>query len=103
MNRTIQASPDDIAAFCKRWRVTELALFGSALRKDFTRRSDVDVLVRFDPEAQTSLSDMARMQEELSRIFGRRADLVKRRAIEQSRNYIRRKAILESAQCVYAA
>ena len=103
MNGTIQAPPDEIAAFCKRWRVTELALFGSALREDFTRKSDVDVLVRFDPEARTSLSDMARMQEELSRIFGRRADLVERRAIEQSRNYIRRKAILESAQCVYAA
>jgi hypothetical protein len=43
------------------------------------------------------------MEEELSQLLGRKADLVSRRAVERSRNYIRRRAILESAQVIYAA
>ena len=38
-----------IAAFCKRWRVAKLALFGFVVRDDFGPDSDVDVLVSFDP------------------------------------------------------
>ena len=47
--------------------------------------------------------DMVRMQDELSRILRRRVDLVERTAVEASRNYIRRDAILRSAETVYAA
>ena len=50
------------SAFCRRWRIAELELFGSVLRDDFSPNSDVDVLVRFDSEARPSLLDMARMQ-----------------------------------------
>ncbi len=103
MNACIDASPDDIAAFCGRWQVAELALFGSVLRDDFGPESDVDVLVRFQPEARRTLLDMTRMEDELSRILGRRADLVEHAAVEASRNYIRRKAILQSAQTIYVA
>jgi len=63
----------------------------------------VDVLVSFQPEARHTLFDMARMQEELERLFGRKVDLVSRRGIETSRNYIRRRAILESAEVVYGS
>ena len=102
MNVHIAIPPEKIAAFCKRWRVAELALFGSVLRDDFGPESDVDVLVRFEPQARHTLLDMARMQAELSRILGREVDLIERTAIEQSRNYIRRAAILRSAETVYA-
>ena len=102
MNAHIAIPPEKIAAFCKRWRVAELALFGSVLRDDFGPESDVDVLVRFEPQARHTLLDMARMQAELSRILGREVDLIERTAIEQSRNYIRRAAILRSAETVYA-
>ena len=96
--------PDDgIVAFCERWWVSELALFGSVMRDDFGPESDVDVLVSFDPGARHTLFDMVRTEDELSRLFGRKVDLVTRAAIESSRNHIRRKAILESAQVVYAA
>ena len=44
---------------------------------------------------------MVRMQKELEQILGRDVDLVERAAIEQSRNYIRRRAILESAEVVH--
>ena len=71
MNAHIDIPRDEIAAFCKRWQVTELALFGSVLRDDFGPDSDVDVLVRFDPEARCTLFDMSRMQDELSLMLGR--------------------------------
>jgi predicted nucleotidyltransferase len=70
-----------------------LALFGSVLRPDFRSDSDVDVLVRFAPDAHIGLFALARMQAELSQIMGRDIDLVEWEAVEQSRNYIRRKEI----------
>jgi hypothetical protein len=103
MKARIDIPNGEVAAFCRRWQIKELAFFGSVLRDDFRPDSDVDVLVRFDPEARHTLFDMVRMQEELKRILGREVDLVERRAIEQSRNYIRRKAILQSVEVIHAA
>ena len=99
----IAVPADRIAAFCERWQVTELSLFGSVLRDDFGPGSDVDVLVAFAEEARHSLFDMVRMENELKEIFGREVDLVSRRGIERSRNHLRRKAILDSAEVVHAA
>ena len=76
-------------------------MFGSAVRDDFGPDSDVDLLVSFAEEARHSLLDMVRMEEELKDIFGREVDLVSRRAIERSRNYLRRKAILDSAETIH--
>jgi predicted nucleotidyltransferase len=92
-----------LTGFCRRWKVTELALFGSILRDDFRPDSDVDVLVSFAPDAHWSLLDLVEMENELRRIFGRDVDLVERRAIEKSENYIRRKSILQNARVIYAA
>lgn len=91
-----------IAAFCKRRRIAELALFGSVTREDFGPESDVDVLVTFHPSARPTLMEVTRIEHELSELFGRRVDLVERRGIERSRNYLRREAILGSARTVYA-
>ena len=103
MNPQVSIRKDRLAAFCKRWRVTELALFGSVLRDDFGSESDVDVLVEFEEEARHTLFDMVRMEEELQEIFGRQVDLLTRSGVENSRNYIRRKAILDSAETIYTA
>ena len=92
-----------IAEFCKRWSVSEFAIFGSALRGDFRSDSDIDILVSFAPQAHVTLFDMARMQDELKAIFGREVDLISKRGVENSRNYLRRKAILESAQVIHVA
>ena len=70
---------------------------------DFGPDSDVDLLVRFHPDAHRTLLDMAQMQEELSLMFGRQADLIEHDAVQSSRNYIRRNAILRTAETVYAA
>lgn len=93
---------EELAAFCKRWQIAELALFGSVLRDDFRPESDIDVLVRFRPIATPTLLDLVRMENELSRLLGRKADLVEYAAVEASRNYIRRKAVLQSAETIYA-
>jgi predicted nucleotidyltransferase len=92
-----------LAAFCRRWKVRELALFGSILRDDFGPDSDVDLLVSFEPSADWSLFDHVKMEQELEALFGREVDLVSRRALERSENWIRRKEILDSAETVYAA
>lgn len=103
MTAQIEIPADRIAAFCERWHVARLALFGSVLRDDFRAGSDVDVLVGFDEAARPTLFDMDRMEEELRDIFGRDVDLVSWRAVERSSNYLRRKAILESAELVYGS
>ena len=97
----IEIPQDEIADFCRRWKITELALFGSVLREDFGPESDIDVLVQFAPDHRWSLFDHVEMQEDLKEIFGRDVDLVNRQAIEQSHNPIRRKEILESAEVVH--
>lgn len=92
-----------VTQFCQRWDITEFALFGSVLRDDFkTDKSDIDVLISFSKNAHWTLFDLVDMEDELQKIFGRKVDLVERRGIEQSRNYLRRKAILESAIVIYA-
>jgi uncharacterized protein len=96
-------SEEELTSFCRRWKVTELSAFGSVLREDFGPESDIDLLVTFAPDAHWTLFDMARMRDELARLFGRKVDLVTRRGVETSRNPIRRQAILSSAEVIYAA
>ena len=103
MSAQIEIPREEVETFCRHWQIVELAFFGSVLRDDFGPDSDVDVLVRFNPETRHTLFDMVTMEEELKRILGRKVDLVSRRGIEMSRNYIRRKAILGSAEVIYAA
>ena len=103
MSLQIEVSREEIIAFCKRWQIAELAFFGSVLRDDFGPDSDIDVMVRFQPEASHSLFSMVSMEEELSGILGRETDLLSRTAVEKSRNYIRRETILKSAEVFYAA
>jgi len=92
-----------LSEFCTRWKVVEFALFGSVLRDDFSPDSDVDVLVTFDNQAKWTLFDLAKMQDDLSELFGRHVDVVTRRGVEHSRNAIRRNAILSTAQVVHAS
>jgi predicted nucleotidyltransferase len=90
-----------LAAFCKRWKVIEFALFGSAVREDFSAQSDIDALVSFAPHSTWSLLDHFQMKQELQEIFGREVDLITRRALEQSRNPLLRSEILNSAKTLY--
>ncbi len=93
----------EIAAFCRRWNISQLALFGSVLRDDFGPDSDIDVLVTFAPGSARTLAAISQMQQEIEALFGRPVDLVDRQSIERSPNYLRRRAILASARTVYSA
>lgn len=96
-------SDRELAAFCQRWRIIELALFGSALRADFRADSDIDLLATFAPEAGWSLIDLIALERELAVLLGREVDVLTRRSVERSDNWIIRRNILESAEMVYAA
>jgi uncharacterized protein len=103
MSVHIPIDHDKITAFCQRWKITEFALFGSVLRDDFRPDSDVDILATFATDADWSLFDHVDMEEELSAMLGRKVDVVSRRAIERSENWIRREAILSTAESIYVA
>ena len=94
----IEIPKERLREFCRKWKVTEFALFGSVTRpEEFRADSDVDVLVRFAPDEHWTLFDMVDMREDLCEIFGRDVDLLTRRSIERSTNPIRRESILSSA------
>ncbi|MBE3069797.1 MAG: nucleotidyltransferase domain-containing protein [Planctomycetes bacterium] len=94
---------DRLAEFCRRWKITEMAVFGSAERGEMGPRSDVDLLVTFAPDAEWSLFDHFHMENELVQVLGREVDLVSREAVQESPNWIRRRHILSSARTIYAA
>lgn len=94
---------EELAAFCQRWHIQELSLFGSALRDDFRPDSDLDFLATFGPDARWTLTDWVSMEDELATLVGRRVDLVSRRAVERSANAARRQAVLASAEPIYVA
>jgi uncharacterized protein len=96
------APSNKIAAFCKRWKVVEFALFGSAVRDDFSQQSDIDVLVTFAPQSEWGLFDHIQMKLELKKLFGREVDLITRRALEQSHNTLLRSEILSTAKVYYS-
>lgn len=91
---------DAIRAFCEKWGVMELALFGSVLRDDFRPDSDAEVLASFKPDSQVSYRHWPDMIAEPETIFGRKVDLVEKQAL---RNPFRRSSILRNHEVVYAA
>ena len=100
MKRTkIDIPRDKIEDFCKQWKIAEFSIFGSALREDFSPKSDVDVLISFEPDIPWSLFDWVDMIEELGGILGREVDLVEKSGL---RNPFRRREILNNRQVVYA-
>ena len=100
MNARIEIPGDEIAEFCQRNHIQCLALFGSVLRDDFTPGSDVDVLVAFEPHARIGFAFVT-IQDELSEILGRRVDMHTFRGVENSRNWLLREEILNSAEAIY--
>lgn len=92
---------ESLGRFCRQHGIARLDLFGSALREDFRVDSDVDLLATLRSDARPTLLDWADMQDKLAELFGRRVELVSRRAIERSRNRYRKHAILSSAVPIY--
>ncbi len=99
LTERLKISDSEIAEFCQRWNITELALFGSVLREDFHPDSDIDILVVYDYSCQLTLSKLLDMEEELEIKFGRAVDLVEKAMIK---NPYRLANILKTYQVIYA-
>ena len=94
----INIPTDDVADFCRRHHILELALFGSVLRDDFRPDSDIDVLVQYDPHHPVGFR-IFEMEQELSRMFGgHKVDIVN----EKYLNRRLRQSILRDTQVLYA-
>ena len=89
-----------IKPLAKKWKIKELAVFGSALRGDFSSGSDVDLLVVFEDDAHFSLFDLVDLKAELEQLLGRPVDLVEKAGLT---NPYRRAEILQTAKTIYAA
>ena len=101
----IELDSQPIRDFCKKWKITELSVFGSVLRDDFRPDSDIDFLAEFEDCPQVheyDLFDEMHMREELSSIIGRDVDLVDKSAIQSSSNRFIRTELLSTAEPVYA-
>ncbi|MBN1795565.1 MAG: nucleotidyltransferase family protein [Sedimentisphaerales bacterium] len=94
---------EQITSFCQRWKVKELAIFGSAAEGKMRPESDIDLLVTFSPDSEWSMFDHYKMEEELTYLFGREIDLVNIKAAEENANPVCCREILESARQIYAA
>lgn len=91
-----------LAAFCRRWSIARLEVFGSILREDFQADSDVDLIATYARGAHWSLLDRVRMKFELESLLGCKVDLLNRRALEKSAHRQRAAEILAGAQPLYA-
>ena len=99
MTVKVDADRGRIAQFCREHHIRRLALFGSVLRDDFSPESDIDVLVDFEKGHVPGLFGLARLERELSVVFGgRKVDL---RTPEDISRYFRENVLAE-AEVQYA-
>jgi len=103
IQQRLGTSPAELETLCKKWHLTELALFGSILRDDFRPDSDIDLLASFSPSFHRGLTETLQIRDDFTALFSRKIDLVIKDAIERSPNWIRRQEILETAQVIYVA
>jgi hypothetical protein len=105
MHAEILRHRDTLAALCRQHGVARLEVFGSAARgEDFDpARSDIDLLIEFAPDTQRSFARLLAFEEDAARALARPVEVVERRAIEGSTNYIRRRRILAEAQALFSA
>jgi predicted nucleotidyltransferase len=95
----VEVDEAKLVDLCQRYQVRELSLFGSAARGEMRPESDIDLLVEFLPTAQIDLVDYAGLMLDLSRLLGRKVDLVSKNGLKP----LIRDTVLEEARLVYAA
>ena len=90
---------EDIVHLCQKYHLSELSVFGSAIRDDFKDESDVDVLISFDENSLSTIWDILHIKDELEAMLNRAVDVIEKEAL---RNPIRKRNILTSYEVVYA-
>ena len=101
MKNTLLLPEEKIRDFCRKWRIKELAVFGSILRDDFRPDSDIDFLVSFHEGCKPPWPQVLDLEDELVAMVKHPVDVIERRNVETSENYIKRKHILGSAETIY--
>jgi predicted nucleotidyltransferase len=95
----VQVDQANLAELCRQYHVRELSVFGSAARGEMRSDSDIDLLVEFFPEAKIDLLDHAGLMLDLSKLLGRRVDLVSKKGLKP----LIRDSVLQDARLIYAA
>ncbi|HMQ16623.1 MAG TPA: nucleotidyltransferase domain-containing protein [Phycisphaerae bacterium] len=90
---------EQLAALCRRHRVSELAVFGSVARGDARLDSDLDLLIDFEPGARIGFIALAQLTRELQDLFERPVDVVTKRGLHPRI----RAAVLAEAEVLFAA
>ena len=95
----VQVEEPKLVELCQRYRVRELSLFGSAVRGEMRAESDIDLLVELLPNAKVDLVEYAGLMLDLSKLLGRKVDLVSKRGLKP----LIRASVLGEARLLYAA
>ena len=100
MDANVSSLPiEEMRALCRRYRVRELSVFGSAVRGSAGPNSDVDLLVEFAPDANVGFLTLSRMERELAALLGRPVDLVPKNGLRPTIA----ESVLAEAEVVYAS
>ena len=91
---------NDVIAICKKYHIMELSIFGSSLRDDFNKNSDIDFLVSFEGNSNITLFDIMELENEFSKLLNKEVDIVEK---ESLKNPIRKNRILSTREIIYAA
>jgi predicted nucleotidyltransferase len=91
---------DNIVLICKKYYINELSIFGSSLRDDFSKNSDIDILISFNKDSNITLFDIIELEKEFSELLNREVDIVEKEALK---NPIRKNKILSTREIIYAA
>lgn len=101
LQKRLGISLEEIAEFCQRWNIIELALFGSILGDRFHADSDIDILISFNSNARQGLLTLAKIKHELEARIGREVDIALKESLENSENWIRCHEILKNVRVIY--
>jgi len=66
---------EKLAEICQKNDIVFMAIFGSFVRGEQKRRSDIDIAIEFERGSEKSLLDLVRIENELRKIFKRKVDL----------------------------
>ena len=89
LDKKIQDIQKKTAPIFEKYQIKKAGLFGSVVRNEDKKDSDVDILVEFMPNTKISLFDFVGIQQELEDCLGREVDLVQYKTIKPAlREYI---------------
>jgi predicted nucleotidyltransferase len=97
----LKIKPQELIKFCQENYICELSVFGSILTNKFNPESDIDFLVTYSPFAKRGLLEKISLKEKLEKMCDRKVDLVSKKAIENSSNWLKKQEILNSAEVLY--